>query len=421
MGEGMTTAGARAPAAQAPGGSGAPAEHLPRALLLVVAALTAILPLSTDGLSPALPAVSAGLGVPTADVAGLMSAFVIAFAAVQLVCGMLADALGRRPIIYGGLILYVAASLLGALARDFPMLMLARVLQGLGCAAIVLLARTIVRDLLDRVAAARTLGLVGAIYGPVPILVPLASGALVTAFGWRAPLLGMALVCAFVMLASLRALPETLRPAHRLPLDPRGVARSLMQVARSRPLLAYMAGNAFAYTGILLFSAAGPRVIVDHLGQSIGAYAMMFALSTGGFVIGSFVSSRIVHRCGMEATLRLGTLLQITGGLVMIAATLAAPERWAALIFPQMIYTFGWGFVQPQMQAGALSLHPRAIGQASALLGFGQLATAGIVVALFARLSDGSALSLALGMAFCAVMALVIAWGFIRTGEAAAG
>jgi len=403
-----------------PSSAGAPAParpgHLPRALLLLVAALTAILPMSNDGLSPALPAVAAGLHVSTADVAGLMSAFVIAFAAAQLVCGMLADTLGRRPVIYGGLILYIAASLTAAAARDFPLLIAARVLQGLGCAAVVLLARTIVRDLLDRVAAARTLAVVGAIYGPVPILAPLLSGGLVMLSGWRAPLLGMGIICALVLLLSLRTLPETLRPEHRLPLDPRGVARSLAGVARSRPLLAYVFGNAFAYTGILLFSAAGPQVIVDHLGHSAGQFAMMLALSTAGFIIGSFVSSRIVHGHGVEATLRLGTLFQVAGTALMIGATWAAPSSWAALIFPEIVYTFGWGLVQPQMQAGALSLHPRAIGQASAVLGFGQLAIAGVVVALFARLADGSPVSLALGMAFCAVMAALVAWAFIHHG-----
>jgi len=140
---------------------------------------------------------------------------------------------------------------------------------------------------------------------------------------------------------------------------------------------------------------------------------MLFALSTCGFVVGSFVSSRIVHRHSIEGTLRLGTVLQTVGTLLMIATTAAAPQAWAALILPQIIFTFGWGFVQPQMQAGALSLHPRAIGQSSALFGFVQLSIAGIIVALFARLTDGDARSLACGMAACAVTGLVIAWGLI--------
>lgn len=386
---------------------------MPRALLLLIAALTAVLPLSTDGMSPALPALGAGLHVPMADVAVAMSAFVIAFAAAQLVCGALADAIGRRPVIIGGLLLYIVASLIAATARDFGIVVGARVLQGLGCASAVLLARTIVRDLLDRMAAARVLGIIGAIFGPVPILAPLASGALVTWFGWRGPLVGMGVLCALVAIASVRMLPETLRPEHRLPLDLADVARSIGGLARSRPLLAYVFGNAFSFTGILLFSAAAPQVIIGHMGYSTGQYAMLLSLSTCGFVTGSFVSSRVVHRLGLEGTLRLGTVLQTAGTLLMIATTTAAPENWAALVLPQIIFTFGWGFVQPQTQAGALSLHPRAIGQSSALLGFVQLSIAGLIVAVFARVTDGDARSLAYGMAACAATGLVIAWGLI--------
>ena len=59
----------------------APAQNLPRSLLLLVAALTAILPLSIEGMSPVLPSLAMTLAVPRADVAAAMSAFVIAFAA----------------------------------------------------------------------------------------------------------------------------------------------------------------------------------------------------------------------------------------------------------------------------------------------------------------------------------------------------
>ncbi len=401
------------PSAGANGAAPPPARSLPRSLLFLAAALTAILPMSIEGMSPSLPALGAGLSVARADVAVAMSVFVIAFAAAQLFCGMLADAVGRRPVIFAGLGLYIAASLLGASANDFSMVLVARALQGLGCAAVVLLARTIVRDLLDRTDAARALALVGALYGPVPILTPLISGGLVMLFGWRAPLLAMGVICAIVALFSLRSLPETLRPDHRLPLNPRGVARSLLQLARSRPLLMFVFGNAFAYSGLFVFSTVAPQVIVGRFGESAGHYAMMLALSTTGFIIGSILSNRMVRSHSLEATVQLGTLVQVCATLAMIAGTWAAPDSWAALVLPEILYTTGWGIVQPQMQAGALSLHPRAIGGASALLGFGQLAIAGILVAILARLTTGSSLSLALGMLFCSCMAFLCAWVFI--------
>lgn len=395
---------------EAPPAGIAPSRHLPRALLLLVAALTAILPLSIEGMSPVLPSLATAFAVPRADVAVAMSAFVIAFAAAQLFCGMLADALGRRPVIFGGLVLYVAASLLGAMSTGFVMVVTARALQGLGCAALALLARTIVRDLLERNDAARTLALVGAIYGPVPTLAPLLSGGLVMLFGWQAPLLAMGAICAIVGLASLRLLPETLDPNERLPLNPRGVFRSLGELARSPKLLAFIFGNSFSYSVLFMFSTVAPQVIVGRFGETAGHYSIMLALSTLGFVFGSLISNRMIRTHSLETTVRLGTLIQVGAGAAMIAGTWLWPSAWEALVLPEIIFTLGWGVVQPQMQAGALSLHPRTIGQASALLGFGQLAIAGVLAAGFARLTTGSSLSLALGMSFCAVMALLIIW-----------
>jgi DHA1 family bicyclomycin/chloramphenicol resistance-like MFS transporter len=396
------------------GGSEASARaRLPFGQIILLAALTATLPASIDGLSPALPAIAGALGVEAVRASTTMSAFVISFALAQLIGGMLADALGRRPVILGGLLLYTAAGLLAAAATSFPLLLFARGLQGLGAAAAVLLARTIVRDQLPREAAAQALALIGILFGAVPILAPLISGALISLGGWRAPFAAMAALGAIVAMVSLLRLPETLPRERRVPLNPPALARSLGALVRSRALMAYVIANAFAYSGILLFSSAAPQVIIGYMGYAAGGYALLLALSTLGFTAGNAASFRLVRRKGLDTTARIGTAFQLIGPLLMIGAAYAFPEHWAALILPQIIYTFGWGVVQPQMQAGALSTHPESIGQSSALLGFFQLALAGAIVALFSRLTDGLSLGLALAMAFCGGMALLVSWSLI--------
>lgn len=388
-------------------------ERLPLGQILLLAALTATLPASIDGMSPALPAVAGALAVDPRLASSAMSAFVISFALAQLVGGMLADALGRRPVVLGGLVIFTLAGLLAANAPSFTWLLAARALQGLGAAAAVLLARTIVRDQLPREAAARALALIGIFFALTPVVAPLLSGALVAFGGWRAPLLAMSALGVVVGVASLLRLPETLPVEKRLPLDPGGLVRSLGRLAGSPALMVYVLGNAFAYSGILLFSSAAPQVIIDHLGIPAATYALLFAVSTTGFMAGNALSFRLLRAHGVDGTLRIGVVVQLAGPLVMIATTAVWPGAWAALILPQMIYTLGWGVVQPQAQAGALSTHPESIGQSSALLGFGQLAIAGVIVAIFARTTSGTSLSLALGMALCGVLALVCAWGLI--------
>lgn len=383
---------------------------MPLGQIVLLAALTATLPASIDGLSPALPAIATALATDAAHVSAAMSAFVISFAIAQLIGGMLADALGRRPVILGGLVIFTLAGLLAASATSFTMLLAARALQGFGAAAAVLLARTIVRDQLPREAAARALALIGMLFGSVPILAPLISGALVAFGGWRAPFLAMAALGLAVGVASLHRLPETLAPERRQPFDLRGLARSLGHLSRSHALMAYVLGNAFAYSGILLFSSAAPQVIIGHMGHPAATYALLLSLSTLGFMAGNAAAFRLVQRRGVDATLRIGVLFQLAGPLVMLAATHVFPVAWPALILPQILYTFGWGIVQPQAQAGALSTHPESIGQASALLGFGQLAIAGIIVAIFSRLTEGASFTLALGMALCGTLAAACGW-----------
>jgi DHA1 family bicyclomycin/chloramphenicol resistance-like MFS transporter len=388
-------------------------DRLPLGQIILLAALTAILPASLDGLSPALPAIAQGLSTDAAHVSGAISAFVIMFALAQLIGGMLADSLGRRPVVLGGMVIYVTASLGAAYAPDFELLLVARAFQGLGAAAAVLLARTIVRDQLPREAAARALALIGIFFSLTPIVAPLVSGALVAFAGWRAPLLAMAAMGALVAFASLRRLPETLAPHQRLPFDPRALLRSLAHLARSKALMAYVLANAFSYSGILLFSAAAAQVIIGDMGLEVGSYALLFSLSTAGFMAGNALSYRLVRTQGLDGALRTGVLFLGLGPLLMILASRAWPEAWAALILPQILYSLGWGIVQPQAQAGALSTHPESIGQSSSLLGFVQLAVAGTIVAVFSRLTGGTSLALALGMAFCGGMALFCGWALV--------
>lgn len=372
------------------------------------------MPASIDGFSPALPAIANALATDVAHVSAAISAFVISFAIAQLLGGMLADALGRRPVVLAGLGIFIAGSLLSAFAPSFIMLLLARILQGLGAAAAVLLARTIVRDQLPREAAARALALIGIFFSMTPIVAPLLSGVLVMFGGWRAPLIAMAVMGGIIWVISLLRLPETLPPEKRLPFDAPDLLRSLSHLARSRALMAYVIANAFAYSGILLFSAAAPQVMIGTLAVPAVAYATLFALSSIGFLCGSGASFRLARSLGVDATLRFGVPFLLAGPLCMLMIALCWPNAWAAMVFTQFVYTFGWGLVQPQAQAGALSAHPEAIGQASSLIGFVQLAIAGGVVAVFAWVTDGAPHTLAAGMILCGGAALVWTWASIR-------
>lgn len=114
---------------------------VPRPWLLTLAALSALATLSTNILLPSLPVIAQSLGVDEARLtAGVLGLFLAVFALAQLIVSPLSDRIGRRPVVLGGLTLFVTGSLVGAFAGTLSLLLASRVLQALGVAAASVLA-----------------------------------------------------------------------------------------------------------------------------------------------------------------------------------------------------------------------------------------------------------------------------------------
>jgi len=180
------------------------------ALTALLAALTAIGPLSTDMYLPSMPDIARQLGASTAQVQLTISSYLIGFAVGQIVYGPVSDRHGRKPVLLAAVALYCAASLACALATSIEMLIAARFAQALGGSGGIVLARAIVRDLYSGARAGRELSVMGAVMALAPVLAPVAGGVLQTGFGWRSvffALVGGGLIGAALVWPLL---PETL-------------------------------------------------------------------------------------------------------------------------------------------------------------------------------------------------------------------
>src|SRR5215831_13815306 len=155
-------------------------------LTVLLGLLTAFGPMSTDIYVPSMPSIGRLFEVGTAQVQLTLSSYLVGYALGQVIYGPVADRFGRRPALLLALALFCAASLACALAPGIEILIVARGLQALGAAGVVLLPRAIVRDLHVGAAAGRELSRVGAVMSIVPVVAPLVGGMVQTTFGWRA-------------------------------------------------------------------------------------------------------------------------------------------------------------------------------------------------------------------------------------------
>ena len=157
-----------------------------RQFVALVAALMAVNALAVDSMLPALPAISASLGIPPGNQQQwIVTVYLMSFGVSQIVYGPLADRFGRRPVLIVGLLIYAATSLMAAAAWSFEALLIARACQGIGSAATRVLVVSIVRDAYSGNQMARVMSLAFIVFLAVPILAPSIGQVIMLVLPWR--------------------------------------------------------------------------------------------------------------------------------------------------------------------------------------------------------------------------------------------
>jgi len=351
------------------------------ALTLLLAALTALGPLSIDMYLPSLPDIAHVLAVPQARVQLTVSDYLIGFAVGQVVYGPLSDRYGRRPVLLAALVLYIAGTAICAAAQSIDPLLAARFLQGVGGSGSIVLSRAIVRDLYSGVRAARELSLMGSISAFAPIVAPMIGGVLQTALGWRASFILMGLAATAAGLAASRLLPETLRLRTSEPFSVKFLISGYGAVLRHHGFLAHLGIITACYAGLFAWVSGAAVVLESVYGFSPATFGFTFSLGAAGYMIGATIATRHVLRLGLDRMMGLGVTAIAAGGLGLVSAVATHIDGiW--LVVAMAVYLAGLGLSMPQAMAGALTPFPDRAGTAASLMGVVQQMAAAIVAAL---------------------------------------
>jgi DHA1 family bicyclomycin/chloramphenicol resistance-like MFS transporter len=381
-------------------------------LVLVLVLATAIGPFALQVFLPALPAIQADFAVSAATAQLVFSLSAFSIAVSTLFYGPISDRVGRRPALIGGLIVYLAGSVLCAVAPTISVLIVGRIVQAAGGCAGIVLTRAIVRDLysLDRSAAVLayiTMAMVAA-----PMVAPALGGLLTDAAGWRMVFVVGAALGVVIMATVHRGLPETARPhAGSAPRHPfKGFGRLL----RSPVFMGYALQGAWSISLFFAFLAAAPFVMMTVMQRPAAEYGFMFVLVSGAFMIGNFVAGRYSVRLGADRMIVLGSVGSLLGALATLGLMFAGLWTPWALFLPTSFGAFAQGVARPNTQAAFVSVDPQAAGTASGLGGFLQMGLAAVVAQIVGSIQDGTPYPMAIGMTLCAAAALISALVAIR-------
>ena len=377
-------------------------------ITLLTALLAGLGPLSLALFTPAMPLLAEAFDTGDAAAKLTLSLYFAGFAIAQLISGPLSDRFGRKAIVQAFVLAYVAGCVGTLLASTIEAMIAARLLQGVGAAAGMVISRAIVRDLFTGEKSARILNHVNMIMGVAPAIAPAIGGVAIMAAGWQAPfvlMLSLGMATAGIIHFSLR---ETL-PSDTPPLGISDILLNYAAILRhpyflwSGLTVACTVATFYAQSTVLSF------IVIDELGYTAGEFGLLMVLLANGYLFGALVASRLIGRIGAVRLTAAGLVILVVSALAMAILLIGYPPTIVGVGVPIMGMMFAGAFVAPGMYTAMLAPFPDKAGAASAMSGF---MTMGLGLAASLTISGIPDLAAALAL-ISAAMAIAAAGSYL--------
>ncbi len=347
----------------------------PKLIIYLSAGLIALGPISIDTFLPSLPAIAQDLNRSPDQVAQLVAIYLISFAISFIFVGAMSDVYGRKPLLLGGLGVYIFASFCAVFSQNFEILLATRVVQAIGASAVNNTARALIRDVIPPKEMAKSFATIGSIIAIAPLIAPVLGGVLQEYFGWRASFAIMFVAAAIYFTIIILFLQETATKLEAHDLGFKNHLKAFRDILKHKHFQAYSAllvgqfMNFFAYLSISSF------IFINEMGLNASQFGFIFPFTAGSFIVGNMVYRKYFHS---PKLLGFGVLSLC---LVTILLNIFAWFEWhnlLALALPMMLNSFGTGIVMGISFAGASAPFRARAGTATSLqsimqYGFGSI------------------------------------------------
>jgi DHA1 family bicyclomycin/chloramphenicol resistance-like MFS transporter len=369
--------------------------------IALVALLMSLVALSTDSMLPALGEMARDLNARNAnDRQIVISMLFLGLAIGQLFYGPLSDTTGRKPALCVGLGLFILGALLAALAPNFPVLLAARAMQGLGAAGPRIVAIAIVRDQYSGNAMARIMSMSTSVLMIVPIVAPGLGQLILFVANWRIiyALLFVLGCLAFAWFA-LRQ-PETLPTSMRRAFSLRRIATAAFEALTHRVTLGYTLASSCLFGAFIGYINSTQQMFAEAYALGT-AFPLFFGALALALSLALIVNARLVMRLGMQklsmsAALVLAGLSIVFSGVAWFFGGL--PPLWLLMAYFLCVF-FCSGILFGNFNALAMEPMGNIAGVASAVVGSLNTAVSLALGSLIGLAYNGTALPLVVGFA----------------------
>ena len=381
-------------------------------LVVFLGMLTAITPLATDLYLPALPIMPSELNTTASNIQMTIGIMTFGVALGQLFGGPISDTMGRKlPLIVGNL-LCVISGIICAYAPSIEILLLGRFLQGLTGSVGVVIAKAIARDFASGQELTKLFALLMMVNGLAPVLAPLVGGQLLLFTTWRVIFIILAVFSAILLVGSL-LFRESLPKEKRITGGITTSVKNYLTLMKDNPFLGQTLIQFFAFGAFFSYISGSSFVYQNIFQLSAQEFSYLFGVNSCGIILASAISGRVSNVVTSRQLLTF-SLWQLTiGSLLFLVAMIL---EWS--LIPVTIILFFTVCTVSLFGSASFSMamtkYGKMAGSASAILGFANMFSAGIVSPLVGIGGEYTGIPMGITMLVCAALSLLCLYGLVE-------
>ena len=345
--------------------------------ILVLALANASVVVGMGLITPSITIIKADFNLTSDMVQLTLTVFIIAAGVGQLVFGFLSDRYGRRPILLTGSFLFVASSITSVFSPNILFLLIMRIIQGLGAAACMSMARVIINDSFNKTEAAEKLSLITAIMVIFPLISLILGGFIAQTIGWVGTMYVFFIFGLIILTGSVYNISETkITKINNLNFSK--ITNSFLDVLKNTKFLNFTFIGSIQ-TGVFFSSFGFMPYEFARLGVSPLEFGFWLSFTGIGYFLGNILNRNYASKYGIEALIIFGSFFSFLSYFSMLILNLNAFTHPLYISIPLIVFGLGNGFTVANCIIGGVSTTGNNSGTATGIAGALQMSSGGLI------------------------------------------
>lgn len=368
-----------------------------------------IVALAIDALLPAISNIGADINsLDSTDNQMLVTMIFLGLGLGQLFFGPLSDCYGRKPVVYAGFILFLLASIVCLYAPSLEVMVLGRILQGIGLSAPRTISISIIRDTYEGDYMAKIMSFVVAFFILVPVVAPAIGKIILDSFGWKGIFYVQLIFALIIALWFWKRQPETLHPEFKIPFSGHVFVDGLKEFIRHKETVAFTITSGLVTGAFLVYLSSAQHIFEDQYALK-EVFPYIFAGLAISIGLSTFLNGTLVMRFGMRKLSFMATLAFTIIALLYTVLFFNSPNPsiYVLVAFLSAQF-FCLGFMWGNFRSIAMEPIGHIAGIGAAINGFVSTIFAIPIATFIGEFVKNSVWPLFVGLAVCGLFSVLI-------------